>query len=147
MPCFANCKTRNYLIQSRIKYDWYNSTISMMRNIIELSRSVQEVPWPNYSAEVTKEKIELCHQHRIATVQRILQLETIICTGCQWCVQQYQPNAWEIKNKEQINFYVNINVYFLHFFIWNFWLQFCDNHFVKLLFCVTCTSTTWYNYI
>jgi hypothetical protein len=66
----------------------------MMNNIIEMSHSIQEIPWPNYSAEVTKEKIKLCNQYQIASVRRILQLENIICAGCQWCQQQqYQTNA------------------------------------------------------
>ena len=69
-------------------------TITMMQNIIDLCRSIHEAPWLNDSFEITREKIEMCNRHRIATVQQILQLETIIREGCQWCVQlQTQQNA------------------------------------------------------
>ena len=69
-------------------------TITMMQNIIDLCRSIHEAPWLNNSTEITREKIEMCNRHRIATVQQILQLETIIREGCQWCVQlQTQQNA------------------------------------------------------
>jgi hypothetical protein len=76
----------NYLVKSRIKRDWFNSTIDMLNNIIELSNSIQELPWPNYSVEVTREKVRLCNQYQMAAIRQIQQLENTIRSGCQWCL-------------------------------------------------------------
>ena len=147
MPCTNNCVNRNRLVQNRIKCSWYNMTITMMQNIIDLCRSIHEAPWLNNSTEITREKIEMCNRHRIATVQQILQLETIIREGCQWCVQlQTQKNAWRTRSKSIfVCFYKNRVFQHIFFIIYDmliFGYSFMKKRIVKLLFSMIVPRTT-----
>jgi hypothetical protein len=76
------CVYRNRLIQSRIICSWYYLTITMMLNLIELSRFIQEVP---RLTVITRETIEIFNRLRNANVDQIRLLEQKIREGCQWC--------------------------------------------------------------
>ena len=88
MVCSVICRNRLLLVQSRIKRDWYLSTVTMLQNQLELQQFTLELPWPAFTPASARNKIRLCYNYLVQANREIQHLELIVNNGCQWCNEQ-----------------------------------------------------------
>ena len=101
--CTVNCRLRNYLIRARMNRDWHSYTITMLQSLQVLNNLISVQPWPQVS-----EKIEKLNQAPRTVIRRILDLQSTIENGCQWCRLHNLPNIAWISRK---NIQPRINQY------------------------------------